>query len=57
MFANTDSVRMPADVRRGLEVLLGEAAALGMAPAVPRLHIIEGEPAPRAELFRTDGRR
>jgi 1,4-dihydroxy-6-naphthoate synthase len=56
MFANADSVRMPADVRRALEVLLGEATALGMAPAVPRLHVIEGE-APRAELFRADGRR
>jgi 1,4-dihydroxy-6-naphthoate synthase len=56
MFANADSVRMPADVRRGLEVLLGEAAALGMAPAVPRLHVIDGK-APRAELFRADGRR
>jgi 1,4-dihydroxy-6-naphthoate synthase len=44
MFANEDSVRMPADVRRGLRVLLAEAAGLGLGPAVPRLDIVEGRP-------------
>lgn len=34
LFANEDSVRMPADVRRALAVLL--------APAVPRLDVVEG---------------
>jgi 1,4-dihydroxy-6-naphthoate synthase len=42
MFANDDSVRMPADVRRALALLLAQAADLGLAPAVPRLDVIEG---------------
>jgi 1,4-dihydroxy-6-naphthoate synthase len=42
MFANQDSVRMPADVRRALRVLLDEAADLGLAPAAPRLDVVEG---------------
>jgi 1,4-dihydroxy-6-naphthoate synthase len=54
MFANEDSVRMPADVRRALGVLLAEAAELGAAPALPRLDIIEGtSPALTAEVFRS----
>jgi 1,4-dihydroxy-6-naphthoate synthase len=54
MFANQDSVRMPADVRTALSVLLKEAAELGAAPAVPHLDIVEGvAPARAAELFRT----
>jgi 1,4-dihydroxy-6-naphthoate synthase len=42
MFANEDSVRLPADARRALAVLLGEAAERGLAPAVTRLDIVEG---------------
>jgi 1,4-dihydroxy-6-naphthoate synthase len=42
MFANDDSVQMPADVRSGLEVLLGQVAELGLALPLPRLDIIEG---------------
>jgi 1,4-dihydroxy-6-naphthoate synthase len=42
MFANADSVRMPADVRRALGVLLGQVAAMGAGPALPRIDIIEG---------------
>ena len=49
MFANEDSVRLPADVRRALAVLLAQAADLGLAPAVPRLDVVEGvSPRPRA---------
>jgi len=52
MFANDDSVRMPADVREALAVLLDEAAELGAAPPVRRLDIIEGvSPAIKAELY------
>jgi 1,4-dihydroxy-6-naphthoate synthase len=43
MFANADSVRMPADVRRGLRLLLGQVAAHGIASSVPPLDIIEGK--------------
>jgi 1,4-dihydroxy-6-naphthoate synthase len=42
MFANADSVRMPAEVRRALGVLLGQVAALGVGPELPRIDIIEG---------------
>ena len=42
MFANEDSLRMPADVRRALGVLLAQVAATGAGPAVPPLDIIEG---------------
>jgi 1,4-dihydroxy-6-naphthoate synthase len=45
MFANNDSVRMPADVRQALRVLLGEVAELEGARGVPPLDIIEGSPA------------
>jgi 5,8-dihydroxy-2-naphthoate synthase len=42
MFANADSVRMPADVRRALGVLLEQVAATGAGPTLPRIDIIEG---------------
>jgi 1,4-dihydroxy-6-naphthoate synthase len=42
MFANEDSVRLPADARRALKVLLDQATELGLAPACPQLDIIEG---------------
>jgi 1,4-dihydroxy-6-naphthoate synthase len=45
MFANEDSVRMPADVRRALGVLLDQVAAMGIGPALPRTDIVEGPPA------------
>jgi 1,4-dihydroxy-6-naphthoate synthase len=44
MFANQDSLRMPADVRRGLQTLLAQVAALDLGPAVPRLDIVKGAP-------------
>jgi len=42
MFANEDSVYMPADVRQGLRVLLGQLVDLGLSDRVPALDIIEG---------------
>jgi len=42
MFANEDSVRLPADARQALRILLDEAAELGLAPAVHELDFIEG---------------
>jgi 1,4-dihydroxy-6-naphthoate synthase len=42
MFANTDSLMMPFDVRAALRVLFCQVADLGIAPAVPRLDIVEG---------------
>jgi 1,4-dihydroxy-6-naphthoate synthase len=44
MFANADSVHMPADVRCGLRLLLGQVAKFGIGPGVPALDIIEGRP-------------
>jgi 1,4-dihydroxy-6-naphthoate synthase len=43
MFANEDSLRMPADVRRALGVLLEQVAQMEAGPSVPRIDIIEGE--------------
>jgi 1,4-dihydroxy-6-naphthoate synthase len=45
MFANDDSLHMPADVRTALRVLYRQVADLGHAAAVPDLDIIEGTPA------------
>jgi 1,4-dihydroxy-6-naphthoate synthase len=42
MFANDDSVCMPADVRLALRVLFCQVADLGLAPTEPPIHIIEG---------------
>jgi 1,4-dihydroxy-6-naphthoate synthase len=42
MFANQDSVRMPADVRAALRVLFCQVVDLGLSPAVPPIDIIEG---------------
>jgi 1,4-dihydroxy-6-naphthoate synthase len=42
MFANEDSARMPADVRRGLRVLFAQIEDLGLCDEVPALDIIEG---------------
>jgi 1,4-dihydroxy-6-naphthoate synthase len=42
MFANADSVRMPADVRAALRVLFCQVADLGLSPSVPPIDIIEG---------------
>jgi 1,4-dihydroxy-6-naphthoate synthase len=42
MFANEDSVRMPADVRRGLRVLFAQTVDLGLSVETPALDIIEG---------------
>ena len=42
MFANRDSVRMPADVRTGLRVLLSQVADLGLGPSTSRVDIVEG---------------
>jgi 1,4-dihydroxy-6-naphthoate synthase len=46
MFANTDSVEMPADVREGLRALFAQLVRMGIAPAVPPVDIVE--PAPLA---------
>jgi 1,4-dihydroxy-6-naphthoate synthase len=43
MFANEDSLRMPADVRMALPVLFRQTACLGLAARVPPLDIVEGE--------------
>jgi 1,4-dihydroxy-6-naphthoate synthase len=42
MFANRDSLRMPADVRTGLRVLLAQVVDQGLAAYVPPLDIVEG---------------
>jgi 1,4-dihydroxy-6-naphthoate synthase len=42
MFANEDSVRMPADVREGLEVLFAQVAELGLSAGIPPLDIVAG---------------
>jgi 1,4-dihydroxy-6-naphthoate synthase len=42
MFANTDSVCLPADVRTALRVLFCQVADLGLCSAVPDIDIIEG---------------
>ena len=41
MFANDDSQHMPSDVRTALGVLFAQVVALGAAPAVPAIDIIE----------------
>jgi 1,4-dihydroxy-6-naphthoate synthase len=43
MFANADSLRMPADVRTALRVLLCQVVDQGLATAVPPLDVIDGE--------------
>jgi 1,4-dihydroxy-6-naphthoate synthase len=45
MFANADSVRMPADVRAALRVLFCQVVDLGLSPSVPEIEIIEGSSA------------
>jgi 1,4-dihydroxy-6-naphthoate synthase len=42
MFANEDSLCMPADVRQGLHVLCCAAVDMGLADFVPPLDVIEG---------------
>jgi len=42
MFANEDSLDMPADVRTALLVLFRQLAAMGLAARVPALDIVEG---------------
>jgi 1,4-dihydroxy-6-naphthoate synthase len=44
MFANADSVCMPADVRAALPILFNQVADLGICLAVPPIDIIEGMP-------------
>jgi 1,4-dihydroxy-6-naphthoate synthase len=48
MFANADSLRLPADVRAALPVLFRQAVALGLGDAVPPLDIVEGAQPARA---------
>jgi 1,4-dihydroxy-6-naphthoate synthase len=48
MFANADSVRMPADVRAALRVLFCQVVDLGLSPVVPAIDIIEGSPSGHA---------
>jgi 1,4-dihydroxy-6-naphthoate synthase len=42
MFANSDSLHMPADVRQALPVLFGQAVSLGLGDTVPPLDVIDG---------------
>jgi 1,4-dihydroxy-6-naphthoate synthase len=42
MFANDDSLRMPADVREGLDVLLRQVVEADGSSWVPRVDIVEG---------------
>jgi 1,4-dihydroxy-6-naphthoate synthase len=42
MFANEDSLRLPADVRAALGVLFRETVEQGLAPALPALDVVEG---------------
>jgi 1,4-dihydroxy-6-naphthoate synthase len=42
MFANDDSVRMPADVRMALRVLFCQVVDQGLSAAVPNIDIVEG---------------
>ncbi len=42
MFANTDSVRMPADVRAALRVLFCQLADLALSRSVPAIDVVEG---------------
>jgi 1,4-dihydroxy-6-naphthoate synthase len=42
MFANADSIRMPADVRAALRVLFCQLTDLGLAADVPALDVVEG---------------
>jgi predicted solute-binding protein len=42
MFANQDSVRMPADVHSALPVLFNQVADLALSPSMPPIDIIEG---------------
>jgi 1,4-dihydroxy-6-naphthoate synthase len=44
MFANADSVWMPADVRAALRVLFCQVVDLGLNPSVPLLDVVEGAP-------------
>jgi len=48
MFANADSLRMPADVRRALRLLFGQVVEQGLAAQVPSIDIIEGSQGGRA---------
>jgi 1,4-dihydroxy-6-naphthoate synthase len=52
MFANEDSVRMPADVRRGLRLLLAQAVEHGLGTAVPPLDIVDVAPPVRPAAAR-----
>jgi 1,4-dihydroxy-6-naphthoate synthase len=47
MFANEDSVQMPADVRQALRVLFCQVVDQGFAATVPAIDIIEGRQAKR----------
>lgn len=42
MFANEDSVNMPADVRKALRVLFAQIVDLGLSETAPNLDIVEG---------------
>jgi 1,4-dihydroxy-6-naphthoate synthase len=42
MFANSDSVKMPADVRAALRTLFCQVVDLGLSPSVPSIDIVEG---------------
>jgi 1,4-dihydroxy-6-naphthoate synthase len=50
LFANRDSLRMPADVRTALRVLFSQVVDQGLAGQVPPLDIVEGAPDDAAPL-------
>jgi 5,8-dihydroxy-2-naphthoate synthase len=53
MFANADSVQMPADVRSALRVLFRQVVDQGLAAQVPSIDVIEGcQPARRVQRSR-----
>ncbi len=42
MFSNTDTVFLPADVRRGLQVMFERVAEMGLGPAQTQWEVIDG---------------
>ena len=43
MFSNADTLRMPEDVRRALRVMFDRVAALGIAPAIRDIDVIDSD--------------
>jgi 1,4-dihydroxy-6-naphthoate synthase len=56
MFANQDSLDMPADVRAALPVLFRQVVDLGLAKTVPPVDVIEPAPAESPAVFHSTQR-